>query len=39
MLIATGQYIRATEGLLEELRNQNQTLEARLGENRGLFTV
>jgi putative nucleotidyltransferase with HDIG domain len=37
MLIATGQYIRATEGLLEKLRTKNQTLEALLAENRGLL--
>ena len=37
MLIATGQYLRATEGLVEELRTKNQTLEALLGENRGLL--
>ena len=37
MLIATGQYLRATERLVEELRTKNQTLEALLGENRGLL--
>jgi putative nucleotidyltransferase with HDIG domain len=37
MLVATGQYIRATERMVEELRTKNQTLEALLGENRGLL--
>jgi putative nucleotidyltransferase with HDIG domain len=37
MLVATGQYIRATEGMVEQLREKNQTLEALLGENRGLL--
>jgi putative nucleotidyltransferase with HDIG domain len=37
MLLATGQYLRATEGLVEEMRLKNQTLEALLGENRGLL--
>jgi putative nucleotidyltransferase with HDIG domain len=37
MLVATGQYLRATEGMVEELRLKNQTLEALLGENRGLL--
>jgi putative nucleotidyltransferase with HDIG domain len=37
MLIATGQYLRATEGMVEELRVKNQTLEALLAENRGLL--
>jgi putative nucleotidyltransferase with HDIG domain len=36
-LVATGQYLRATEGLVEEMRVKNQTLEALLGENRGLL--
>jgi putative nucleotidyltransferase with HDIG domain len=37
MLVATGQYLRATEGLVEEMRVKNQTLEALLAENRGLL--
>jgi putative nucleotidyltransferase with HDIG domain len=37
MLVATGQYLRATEGLVEEMRTKNQTLEALLAENRGLL--
>jgi putative nucleotidyltransferase with HDIG domain len=37
MLIATGQYLRATERMVEELRTKNQTLGALLGENRGLL--
>jgi HD-GYP domain-containing protein (c-di-GMP phosphodiesterase class II) len=37
MLIVTGQYLGATEGLVEEMRAKNQTLEALLGENRGLL--
>jgi putative nucleotidyltransferase with HDIG domain len=36
-LVATGQYIRATEGLVEDMRTTNQTLEALLAENRGLL--
>ena len=36
-LVATGQYLRATEGLVEEMRTKNQTLEALLAENRGLL--
>jgi putative nucleotidyltransferase with HDIG domain len=36
-LVATGQYIRATEGLVTEMRTKNQTLEALLAENRGLL--
>jgi hypothetical protein len=37
MLVVTGQYLGATEGLVEEMRAKNQTLEALLGENRGLL--
>jgi putative nucleotidyltransferase with HDIG domain len=37
MFVATGQYLRATEGMVEEMRLKNQTLEALLGENRGLL--
>jgi HD-GYP domain-containing protein (c-di-GMP phosphodiesterase class II) len=37
MLLATGQYLRATEGMVEEMRDKNQTLEALLAENRGLL--
>ena len=37
MLVATGQYLSATEGLVEQMRLKNQTLEALLGENRGLL--
>ena len=36
-LIATGQYLRATERMVEELRLKNQTLEGLLAENRGLL--
>jgi putative nucleotidyltransferase with HDIG domain len=37
MFVATGQYLHATEGMVEEMRTKNQTLEALLAENRGLL--
>jgi putative nucleotidyltransferase with HDIG domain len=37
MRIATSQYMSATESLVDQLSNNNHTLEALLGENRGLL--
>jgi len=36
-LVATGQYLRRTEGMVDEMRTKNETLEALLAENRGLL--
>jgi putative nucleotidyltransferase with HDIG domain len=39
MLLSTSQYLRRTEGMMEELRVANTSLERLLAENRGLLAA